>query len=414
MPSAERMRVGYVLKQYPRYSETFIVNEILAHEENGLEVRIFSLRPPSDAHFQDILAHVRAPVTYVPGQAVRGDDFWSALTGMRDLRPDLWLGLEAAREEEPRDVYQALMVARQAVLHEVSHLHAHFASVATTVARLASRFSGIPFTFTAHAKDIFHESVQVEQLRRKAGDARAVVTVSEFNREYLDSTLGPDAAPVRKIYNGLNLDALSFLSPLARPPRIVAVGRLVEKKGFADLIDACRILADRGRAFECHIVGSGELESDLRARIVNKGLVDRVKLLGPRPQREVVEIVQRSAAMAAPCVIAADGNRDGLPTVLLEAMALGTPCVATDVTGIPELVRPDQTGLLVRQHDPAALAGALGRLLAEGELRVRLATAARTLIEAEFDTRRNTARLRELFTPVKSIARRGVLMPEAV
>lgn len=414
MLSAEVPRVGYVLKQYPRYSETFIVNEILAHEEAGLDVEIFSLRPPSDGHFQDILARVQAPVTYIAGQSVRGDDFWSALTELRQCRPAVWPALESARGEDARDVYQALLVAREALVRQVGHLHAHFASVATSVARLASRFSGIPYTFTAHAKDIYHESVQVEQLGRKAAEARAVITVSDFNRDYLDSIFGRHAPPVQRIYNGLDLESFPFRAPEDRAPRIVAVGRLVEKKGFADLIAACAILAARGEEFACQIIGSGELEGDLRGRIARHGLAGRVQLVGPRPQREVVRLVQGAAVMAAPCIIAADGNRDGLPTVLLEAMALGTPCVATDVTGIPELVRHGETGLLVGQQDPEALAGSLARLLADPDLRVRLAARARALIEAEFDARRNSARLRACFKPIAGLDVHMTAMQEVV
>ncbi len=145
------------------------------------------------------------------------------------------------------------------------------------------------------------------------------------------------------------------------------------------------------------IVGTGELEAPLREQVRRLGLQDRVELLGARPQPEVFHLIRSACALAAPCVVGADDNRDGLPTVLLESMACGTPCVSTDVTGIPEVVRDGETGLAVPQHDPAALADALDRLLTDPPLRVRLATAARALVEREFDTRRNTARLRALF-----------------
>jgi len=398
MSPAESTRVGYVLKQYPRYSETFIVNELLAHEAAGLEVEIFSLRPATDQHFQDVIARVRAPVHYVPCHGLRADDFWSAWERVADMNPSLGMALEAARGEEARDVYQALVIAREAHSRGITHLHAHFASVATAVARLASRFASIPYTFTAHAKDIFHESVRHDDLRRKAEDAAAVVTVSEFNHEYLRRTLGGRLTPIRRIYNGLDLGDFPYDAPNDRPPRIAAVGRLVEKKGFADLIDACAILLGRGLRFDCRIVGAGDQEEDLRARIEARGLMGRVELLGPRPQGEVVRTVQGSAVLAAPCIVARDGNRDGLPTVLLEAMALGTPCVSTDVTGIPEVLRHDDTGLMVPQHDPEALAEALSRFLTDPALRVRVASRARRLIQDEFDSRRNSHRLRALFT----------------
>jgi glycosyltransferase involved in cell wall biosynthesis len=171
----------------------------------------------------------------------------------------------------------------------------------------------------------------------------------------------------------------------------------VEKKGFADLIDACAILANKGCDFHCEIIGTGELEDDLYAQIERLGLNDRVEMIGPRPQGEVIAHLQTAAVFAAPCVVGEDGNRDGLPTVLLEAMALGTPCIATDVTGIPEVLRDGETGLMVPQHDPARLADAIERLLNDRALGQRLATEARDLIEQSFDIHRNTAKLRALF-----------------
>ncbi|MBA2442737.1 MAG: glycosyltransferase, partial [Rubrobacter sp.] len=338
------MKVGYVVKRYPRYSETFIVNEILAHERAGMELEIFSLRPPEDGHFQDAISRVRAPVTYVPSSGARTSSFWTALEEASEVLPGLWDSLEVARGEEGRDVYQAVILAQEAALRKIGHLHAHFATVSATVARLAARFAGIPYTFTAHAKDIFHESVRPEDLSRKLDAASAVVTVSEYNLEYLREFHAP-AGHVRRIYNGLDLERFPYRSPEDRPPRILAVGRLVEKKGVGDLVEACALLARRGREFVCQIVGSGPLEEELRERIRRLGLEDRVELTGPRPQGELAGIVQDAAVFAAPCVVGSDGNRDGLPTVLLEAMALGTPCVSTDVTGIPEVLRDGETRL---------------------------------------------------------------------
>lgn len=391
------MQVGYVLKRYPRYSETFIVNEILAHEEAGLEVEIFALRPPSDTHFQDLLARVRAPVHYLPSSGIKAEDLWSGLAKAAEMIPDFWTMLERATDAEVRDVYQAALLAREARLKGISHLHAHFATVAATVARLASSFSGIPYTFTAHAKDIFHESVREEDLRRKLEDAASVITVSDYNLAYLRDIFGPAASRMSRVYNGLDLQRFPYEAPLNRPPRIVAVGRLVEKKGFEYLIEACALLAASGRRFTCQIVGAGELEADLRSRVRRSGLGGVVELIGPRPQGEIVRLVRGAAVFVAPCVVGEDGNRDGLPTVLLEAMALGTPCVSTEVTGIPEVLRDGETGLMAPQRDPAALASAIARLTEDGALRVGLANNARRLIETNFDVHRNAGRLREVF-----------------
>lgn len=396
-------RVGYVVKRYPRFSETFIVNEILAHEAAGLEIEIFSLRPPADTHFQDALARVRARVTYLPDRSIQVAEFWSAIEDVGKALPGVWVALSGAMGEDGLDVYQAFVLARLVQERQIGHLHAHFGSVAASVTRLAARFADVPYSFTAHAKDIFHESVCQEDLRHKLNDASAVITVSDYNLTYLRDAFGTAASHVLRVYNGLELDRFPYQSPRNRLPRIVAVGRLVEKKGFDVLIDACTLLAERGHSFNCRIVGTGELEDDLRVQVGQRGLSDVVELIGPRPQAGVIDLVQGAAAFAAPCVDGSDGNRDGLPTVLLEAMALGTPCVSTDVTGIPEIVRHMETGLMVPQRDADALAAALDQLLSDADLRVRLAEQARRVIEHDFDVHQNAASIRDVFRGVNRV-----------
>jgi len=403
-PDAPR-RVGYVVKRYPRYSETFIVAEIAAHEAAGLEVEIFSLRPPNDTHFQEGIARVRAPVHYLHTEGAKAaSHLWAALQDAAAALPGFWSELEAARGEDALAVHHATLLACAVRRTAIEHLHAHFAGATATVARLASRFAKVPYTFTGHAKDLFHASVRSEALRRNLSEAAAAITVSDYNRHYLVQTYGPAAARTHRVYNGIDLQQFPYASPERRPPRIAAVGRLVEKKGFADLVAACALLRDRGLACRCEIVGIGPLELALRALMQRCGLEDRVELLGLRPRSEVIAHIRDAAVLAAPCVIGSDGDRDGLPTVLLEAMALGTPCVATDVTGIPELLQRDESGLVVPQHDPAALAAALERLLTDPALRVRLATCARRRVEAEFDIRRTAGQLRAVFREASSTA----------
>lgn len=398
----ERPRIGYVVKRYPRFSETFIVNEILAHERAGLDIDIFALRPPVDTHFQDLISRVRTGVTYLDSGSIRGQEFWAALQEAGRLAPELaWDALAKAGEESYRDVYQAAQLA--VLIHErgITHLHAHFASSATSVARLAARMTGIGYSFTAHAKDIFHESVDPADLARKLRDASAVVTVSDFNLAHLREEFGPLAARVTRIYNGLDLEEFPFREPGPRPPRIVAVGRLVEKKGFDVLINAAAELRRRGVNFSVEIIGGGELEDELRARIERLGLGNLVEMTGPLPQPEVKRRIAGATVFAAPCVTGEDGNRDGLPTVLLEAMALGTPSVSTPVTGIPEVIAHGETGLLVREGDALMLARALELLLGDIELGERLARNARRQIEERFDIHQNAARLRALFPGVE-------------
>jgi glycosyltransferase involved in cell wall biosynthesis len=418
MPPAEPLRVGFVVKRYPRYSETFIVREILAHEEAGTHIEIFVLRPTIDGHFQDLIARVRATVNYLyfPAEGVlpeelaaitlRANTFWDALVQTATVVPNFWAKLASLQDEMAQSkgaggyLYQAARLACQVHEKGIHHLHAAFASDAATVCRLGARLAGIPFSFTARAKDIFHESAKADDLRRKFRDAAGVVTISDYHLQYLRETFGPLAAHVQHIYNGLDLKEFPYRSPEDRPPVIVAVGRLVEKKGFDDLVEACGRLAGRGRSFTCRIYGNGPLKPALRAQIDRLGLRNRVELMGPHPQGEIIKAIQGAAVLAMPCIIARDGDRDGLPNVIQEALALGTPVVSTDVTGIPEVVRDGETGLQVPQRDPAALASALEKLLLDSALRVRLATGARRLIEAEFDIRRNTERRRAIFRGV--------------
>jgi colanic acid/amylovoran biosynthesis glycosyltransferase len=409
MSDPSSVRVGFVVKRYPRYSETFVVREILAHEQAGLDIEIFALRPPNDRYFQDLISRVRAPVNYLylPADGLIAEElasstltvsyFWKALVEAGAALPGFWAALEAAQDEEPRHVYQAVQLAREVQAKGIGHLHAPFASDAASVARLAGRFAQVPYSLTARAKDIFHETVRPRDLRRKFCDAVAVITVSDYHLDYLRATYGPAVAHVQRIYNGLDLEEFPFQTPRDRQPLVLAIGRFVEKKGFGDLIDACALLASRGKLFKCRIIGTGLLKHEIRTQVHRLKLESQVELVGPRPQSEVINEIQSAAVLAAPCIIGRDGDRDGLPNVIQEALALGTPVVSTDVTGIPEVIRNGQTGLIVPQRDPVALAAAIEQLLADPGLRVRLASNGRRLIEAEFDIRRNTERRRRIF-----------------
>lgn len=398
-------RVGYVVKRYPRFSETFVVNEILAHEAAGTAVEVFAQFGPVDTHFQDAISRVRAPVHYLPAQSSKASALWQQLHAAARAFPSAWSTAAASGDVDVRTLQQAMALAELVGARRIEHLHAHFATGATEVARLASALTGVPFTFTAHAKDIFHESVDPVDLERKLAAAHAVVTVSDFNVRHLRAAFPHLAHKVVRIYNGLDLEDFAYAAPTERAPEILAVGRLVEKKGFRYLVDACRELVERGVAFTCAIVGTGDEKAFLRERVAEAGLEGRVSLTGPLPQREVKVRMRRAAVLAVPCVVGADANQDGLPTVLLEAMALGTPCVSTDVTGIPEVLEDGVTGAMVPQHDAIALADALQRMLARAAERVALAGRARGRIEEAFDVHRSAATLRSAFA---SARREGV------
>lgn len=396
---AHSLHIAYLLKMYPRFSETFIVNEMLAHEAAGAHIAIYSLRAPIDGRFHATYAQVQGEVHYVPDGDMRHTLFWQALHAAAARYPSLWGALQENPHLGAREVVQAIWLADAFAQSDrrPDCIHAHFGSIATSVAWLVNRLTGIPYVFTAHAKDIYQEEVIAEDLRRKMHDAQQVITVSDFNVHYLTESIGVAPSKVRRVYNGLDLDSFPYRSPRVRSRRLVAVGRLVEKKGFDVLAAACALLAAADTPIPCEIIGAGPLEADLRAQIETLGVGEWVTLRGPQPQHIVKAAVQEAAGFVAPCVVGSDGNRDGLPTVLLEAMALGTPTISTDVTGIPEILAHEQTGLMVAQHDAAGLAAAMLRLVEDGDLRVRLAEAARTRIEADFDIRRNAAQIRNLY-----------------
>ncbi|MDJ1114266.1 glycosyltransferase [Microbacterium dauci] len=397
MQAESAPRIGYVTKVYPRFSETFVVTEILAREAQGEDLVIFSLRPTNDARFHPELARVTAPVVYLD-RPQKPSTLWAALRSADDrTRAGAADHLDELLAAEVDDAVQAVLLATAARSEGITHLHAHFASAATTVARLASLVSGIPYSFTAHAKDLFHESVDHDDLARKFADAAFAVTVSDFNQAFLERTL-PSTDRVSRLYNGLELDRFPVRPRPVRsgPLHVAAVGRLVAKKGFDVLIRAVAELRAEGVDVLVELAGTGELQGDLAAQIAAADLDDRVRLAGPLPQHDVARLLAASDVFVAPCVVSADGNADGLPTVLLEAMATGVPCISTDVTGIPEIVRDGETGVLCRAGSVDDLVAAL-RGFADGTTDAAAISArARRLVEREFDSRRQAGLLAAL------------------
>ena len=395
------LTVAYVLKMYPRFSETFVLSELLELERQGLHMRVFSLKKPDDGVFHAEVARLRAKVTYLPDSAVldpgRYVDAHRGLFGgdPRRYRSALAAALKRRRMASLKHFLQAGYIAPFIRREGIGHLHAHFATGATSVALNLHRLTGIGYSFTAHAKDIFRDAVDRDELATKLRSARFAVTVSEYNRRHLQR-LAAESRIVR-IYNGLDLDRFSPNGGAREdPPLVLAVGRLVEKKGFADLVRACGILRRDGVRLRCRIVGKGELEGELRSLVQELGVADIVELAGTAPRDELLALYPRASALVAPCLVGSDGNRDGLPTVLTEAMALGVPVVATDVTGIPELVENGRTGLLVPQRRPEALAASIRRVLEDRAGAERLVRAARDRVERRFDLRSNVAELRGL------------------
>lgn len=401
-------RVAFVLKGYPRLSETFIAQEIAALEKRGLDILIFSLRHPTDRRTHPVHAEIRAEAKYLPEylhqeprrvfRAWRRVRHWNTYRGaFRQWLRDLWRDPTASRA---RRFGQALVLACE-LPPDVTHLHAHFLHTPASVVRYAAALRGIEWTGSAHAKDIW--TTPEWELREKLESCKWLVTCTETNRNYLAS-LAPDGR-VELVYHGLDLDR--FAGPaLDRPMRngdsptdpvvVLSVGRLVEKKGTDVLLDALAALPATIHWKLVH-VGGGPLDGVLRRRAESLGLSDRVVWRGAMTQTELMEEYRAADIFSLASRVANDGDRDGLPNVLMEAQSQGLPCVATKVSAIPELIEHEVTGLLVDPDSPRALSVALQELIGNPARRYTLGNAGRACVAEKFGMNSNVERLAEKF-----------------
>jgi len=275
----------------------------------------------------------------------------------------------------------------------IGHVHAHFAGMAARTAFWIAKFFPITFSFTAHANDIFAPSKFEIGLDKMVGAARVVVTETDYAEKFLRERFPERADRIHRIYNGLNLAEFGRATFSSDPPSIVAIGRLIVKKGFANLIRACALLVERGRSFQCDIFGEGPLENQLRVQIEQLGLQEFVRLPGPKPQHDLRARLADASVFVLPSVPEPEGGMDNLPTVIMEAMATGLPVVSTRIGGIPEMVVENETGFLVQPDDAVALAGAIEKLTNERSLGQRLGQAGYERAQRLFSIENN---LREL------------------
>lgn len=401
--------VGYLLRTYPKVSETFILHEILTLEQRGVPLHIFALQPPQEQTVQALTSQVQARVTYVPvPRSGQYRPFLHAHWGMSFRQPIRYgrtVRFVSRRQEEPRfaEFLQAGYVAWAMRRAGIGHLHAHYATDPAGVAELVHRLSGLPYSITAHAKDIYLSPPAV--LRRKMQRARFVVTCTEYNRRHLRD-IGVGTTPLYRIYHGVDVqrfqpDIAAESTASAALPVILSVGRLREKKGFLTLLRACDHLYRKGYRFCCQIVGYGPLQAEMEKLIATLGLQHTVTLHGRMTQDELLGFYRHAQVFVLPCQVAADGDRDGIPNVLVEAMAMQLPVVSTPVSGIPELVEHRRDGLLVPPREPEALAAALGLLLDQPRLRQTLGQAGRRKVCAHFSLAHNTGQMRALLTKTR-------------
>jgi glycosyltransferase involved in cell wall biosynthesis len=414
--------VAYILMGYPRVSETFIASEVLRVERAGLPLRLFVIKPLEErerGHRHPVVDAIAAKPTYLPDPAALRAPLrrWRVrhvrpfMPSLPRLRP---LGLAKAlaivvpqflrdgrRKIYLKELLQAIALADR-LPPDVRHLHAHFAHGTTTVTWLAATINGLPFSFTGHARDIYAGKLNRHgMLRRKLLAATFAVTCTEANVRHLKG-IAPEAR-VHLVYHGLSADFTALLAQPGAPAhrnghlRVLGVGRLVAKKGFDVLVDACAVLRDRGVPFDARIVGQEDAEAEaLRRRIAAHDLDGLVTLPGPTDPEGLLHEYRRAGALCMPCRLLPD-DRDGIPNVLVEAMAAGAPVVATNVSGIPELVLHEVNGLLVEPDAPEQLADALTRLHRDHALADRLTEAARATVRERFDGERLARDLAALF-----------------
>ena len=401
----KKLKVGYFVKMYPRLSETFIVNEILELERRGVEIVIFSLKKPNEGRFHPQVSQVKASVVYLDSRDLKAGwpllhKCWPTLAPHKSRLWELFEELLAQDKTFSFELFFAAVSASAMVLDlGLDHLHGHFASTPSTVAYYASRITGVGYSFTAHAKGIFRNTIDAGLLEEKIKAARFVSTVTQFNKRHILSKF-PSVPPdkISLVYNGIDLGLFRFDGDSPREAGLIlAVGRLVPKKGFADLIVACSILKQKGVPFRCVIIGDGEQHNTLESLIQEFDLAESIVLLGPRTQSEVREYLERASVFALPCTLDSDGNMDALPTVLLEALASGCPIVSTTISGVPEIVDTGIDGLLVTPGDPTAMAGGIEMVLTNPALAARLALQGRQKAERKFDLKKNAAILENLF-----------------
>ena len=397
--------LAMLVKTWPKLSETFILEEVLGLERAGVALRLYALAPPSDEISHPVVASVRAPLVTVPPPTLRHAPGYlarhlsvAAAAPLRYLRA---LGA-AWREDTLPEFLRGGWLAAQLARDGVAHLHAHFISTPAEVAAAASALGGLPFSISAHAKDIY--TSRSADLQRRLRAARFTVTCTEANRRTL-AALAPEAR-VQRMYHGIDH---RLFHPGQRqradgPPLLLAVGRLRAKKGLDTLIDACRLLRSRGLAFRCQIVGYGEEQERLQAQIAERGLCDTVQLLGKLAREQVIACYAQAAVFVQPSRVTADGDRDGIPNVLLEAMAMSLPVVATRVSGIPEVVRHHENGLLVEPDDAAALADAVAWILTHPVPAASLGRSARNAVVQSFDNDLNLQLLTRLLEPAHDCA----------
>lgn len=410
---SEPLVVAYVMSRFPKLTETFILDELIAVDRQGVRVELFPLLRERTTVMHPEAAPWVERAHYLPFLSL---PIVRSNLGFLVRQPRRYLGTLGAMLRGtlgsanflvggigifPKTVHAATEMRRLGV----QHVHAHFATHPALAGFLIRRLVDIPFSFTAHGSDLH---VDRTMLCRKAAEAAFCVTISRSNAAVFEGECGGSVEGLEVIHCGIDG---SVFQPLERPAggtlQVTCVGTLHEVKGQRFLVEALATLVGRGVDAAVTFIGDGEDRAALERRVADLGLAERVTFAGQRRRSEVLERLALTDVLVAPSVPTAEGKREGLPVVLIEALAAGVPAVASDLSGIPELIETDVTGILVPPGDADALADALERLAADPALRARLASGGRARVAAEFDLDTNARRLIERFRSSAAAARQA-------
>ncbi len=388
--------LAIVVGEFPSLSETFILREIEALRTAGFDLRLYALRDRRNSMVHEQARKWLPEVRYLsPAAGASRHRLPRGGAGGRRLAALLvriGLRFPAPALRMARHLPEIAALARAVTGENIGYLHAHFATLPTEIVWAVSRCSGIPFGFSTHAHDLFTQSPA--WLRYKTEQATLVTACTETHARFLRSLVPPHVQPrIERFYHGTNPPPADSPPRIPQPGRILAVGRLVPKKSFDTLIAACAILSQRGLDTSCEIVGDGPEKQRLSRQIRSLGLEQRVRLRDAVPQETMPEYYRRAMLMAVTTRIMPDGDRDGIPNVLLEAMGWGIPVIAGDTPSIREVVRHQVNGSLVKTGDPAGLANEMERLLTDSGLRRKLGAQAASTVRARFDARDHAAEL---------------------
>ena len=385
--------LAYLFERFPKFSQTFCYREIAELFRQGVRPAIFSLRAPDRGPEMNWDPAIVSSVHQLPGGdafARLADEASASLPQTARKTLHEWRG-----KDDSLRLHQATYIGVRLQKLGVHHLHVHFAGMAARTAFWIRRFFGIEYSLTVHANDIFVPNKFEIGLPQIFSMASAIVVVSDFAANQLRDRFSDTASRFHRIYNGIDCDRFRPAQP-SQPPLILSIGRLISKKGFDVLIDACASLQNGGQEFRCEIIGEGPLSAELQARIERHGLGKQVLLVGPKSQAEIAARLSRATLLVLPCRVEADGAMDNLPTVVMEAMASALPVVSTDVGGVAEMVRNGESGLLVSQNDPLATAEAIARLIGDVELARSFGREGRKRAEELFSIEKNVRALGEI------------------